>query len=206
MTPRILISTGEASGDAVGGRLLEEMRTLGFAGEAFAVGGTRLRAAGAQIIADSSTWGMLGVYQAVKKAPRLIAGGLGVLRWVKANKPDLVIAIDFGFLNVRVCKRAKRLGLKTFYFLPPGSWRKDRAGEDLPEDMRRDCDPVSVVGKNASGNGRKCRMGRPSGNADGRRCRCFLREEFAGNTARQQTTRDRSKFARHVPGGSAVER
>lgn len=133
MTPRVLISTGEASGDAVGGRLLEEMRALGFSGQAYAVGSTRLREAGAEIIADSSTWGMLGVYQAVKKAPRLIAGGLGVLRWVKANKPDLVIAIDFGFLNVRVCKRAKRLGLKTFYFLPPGSWRKDRAGEDLPE-------------------------------------------------------------------------
>jgi len=133
VTPRILISTGEASGDAVGGRLLEEMRKLGFAGEAFAVGSTRLRAAGAEIIADSSTWGALGVYQAVKKAPRLIAGGLGVLRWLKANKPNLVVAIDFGFLNVRVCKRAKRLGLKTFYFLPPGSWRRDRAGEDLPE-------------------------------------------------------------------------
>jgi len=133
VTSRILISTGEASGDAVGGRLLEEMRTLGFTGEAFAVGSTRLREAGAEIIADSSTWGALGVYQAVKKAPRLIAGGLGVLRWLKGNKPDLVIAIDFGFLNVRVCKRAKRLGLKTLYFLPPGSWRRDRAGEDLPE-------------------------------------------------------------------------
>lgn len=133
MTPRVLISTGEASGDAVGGRLLQEMRTLGFTGEAFAVGSTRLRAAGAEIIADSSTWGALGVYQAVKKAPRLIAGGMGVFRWVKANKPDLVIAIDFGFLNVRVCKLAKRLGLKTLYFLPPGSWRRDRAGEDLPE-------------------------------------------------------------------------
>jgi lipid-A-disaccharide synthase len=75
----------------------------------------------------------LGVYQAVKKAPRLIAGGLGVLRWVKTHNPDLVIAIDFGFLNVRVCKRTKRLGLKTFYFLPPGSWRRDRVGEDLPQ-------------------------------------------------------------------------
>lgn len=129
---RILISTGEASGDAVGGKLLQEMRSLGFSGQAFAVGSTKLREAGATLIADSSTWGALGIYQAVKKAPRLIAGGLRVLRWVKQNKPDLVIAIDFGFLNIRVCKRAKSVGLKTFYFLPPGSWRRDRVGEDLP--------------------------------------------------------------------------
>jgi len=140
VTPRILISTGEASGDAVGGRLLQEMRSLGFNGDAFAVGSTRLREAGAELIADSSTWGALGVYQAVKKAPRLISGGLGVLKWVRANRPDLVIAIDFGFLNVRVCKRAKRLGLRTFYFLPPGSWRRDRAGEDLP----KICDAIAT--------------------------------------------------------------
>lgn len=129
----VLISTGEASGDAVGARLLEEMRALGFAGKAFAVGSVRLREAGAEIIADSSTWGALGVYQAVKKAPRLISGGLGVFRWIRKQKPDLVIAIDFGFMNVRACKVAKKAGLKTLYFLPPGSWRRDRAGDDLAQ-------------------------------------------------------------------------
>ncbi|MDQ2986087.1 MAG: hypothetical protein M3R13_05130 [Armatimonadota bacterium] len=129
---RILISTGEASGDAVGAKLLEEMRMLGFSGKAYAVGSTRLREAGAEIIADSSTWGALGVYQAVKKAPRLLAGGFGVKKWVKANMPDMVVAIDFGFMNVRLCRHAKKLGIKTFYFLPPGSWRRDRAGGDLP--------------------------------------------------------------------------
>ena len=129
----VLISTGEPSGDAVGARLLEEMRRLGFNGKAFAVGSVRLRQAGAEMIADSSTWGALGVYQAVKKAPKLIAGGLGVFRWIKKNKPDLLIAIDFGYMNVRACKVAKKAGLKTFYFLPPGSWRRDRAGDDLPK-------------------------------------------------------------------------
>lgn len=116
----------------MGARLLEEMRGLGFDGTAYAVGSVRLREAGAKIIADSSTWGMLGVYQAFKKAPRLIAGGLGVFRWIKLKRPDLFIAIDFGFMNVRACKVAKKAGLRTFYFLPPGSWRKDRAGDDLP--------------------------------------------------------------------------
>jgi lipid-A-disaccharide synthase len=128
----VLISTGEPSGDAVGAALLREMRALGFDGKAYAVGSVRLRDAGAEIIANSSTWGALGVYQAVKKAPRLIAGGLGVFRWIKREKPDLVIAIDFGFMNVRACKVAKKCDLKTFYFLPPGSWRRDRAGDDLP--------------------------------------------------------------------------
>jgi lipid-A-disaccharide synthase len=36
-------------------------------------------------------------------------------------------------MNVRACKVAKKAGLKTFYFLPPASWRRDRAGDDLPK-------------------------------------------------------------------------
>jgi lipid-A-disaccharide synthase len=128
----VLISTGEASGDAVGARLLEEMRKIGFSGDAFAVGSVKLETAGAQLIADSSTWGALGVYQALKKAPRLIRGGLGVFSWIRKERPDLVIAIDFGFMNIRACKVAKKAGLKTFYFLPPGSWRRNRVGDDLP--------------------------------------------------------------------------
>lgn len=134
MSPkRVLVCTGEASGDAVGGLLVSEMRRLGFDGEVFAVGSRKLEAAGAELIANSSTWGALGVYQAVKMAPKLIAGGRYVRSWLKKNPVDLFIPIDFGFLNIRLCRVAKQNGTKVFYFMPPGSWRRDRQGGDLAE-------------------------------------------------------------------------
>ncbi|MBA3726107.1 MAG: hypothetical protein H0W86_06555 [Armatimonadetes bacterium] len=129
--PRVLISAGEASGDAVGAELVKEMRRQGFNGEVFAVGARKLEQAGAQLIADSSTWGALGVYQALKMAPKLLIGARGVSKWLESKVPDLVIAIDFGYMNVRLCRKAKKLASKVLYFMPPGSWRKDRQGSDL---------------------------------------------------------------------------
>ncbi|MGI8924367.1 MAG: lipid-A-disaccharide synthase [Fimbriimonadales bacterium] len=131
MTLRVLISTGEASGDSVGAELLKEMRRQGFNGEFFAVGGRKLEAAGAHLIGDSSTWGALGVYQALKMAPKLLIGAWEVSKWLESNTPDLVIAIDFGYMNVRLCRKAKKLGCRVLYFMPPGSWRRDRQGTDL---------------------------------------------------------------------------
>lgn len=113
-------------------RLLREMRSLGFQGEAYAVGAVHLRGARAHILADSSRWGALGIYQSLRVAPRVYGQYRRVLRWMKEHKPNLVIGVDFGYFNVRLLEQAKKIGAKTLYFMPPGSWRKDRQGRDLP--------------------------------------------------------------------------
>lgn len=133
MRGTVLLSSGEASGDFVASRLLREMRALGFQGEAYAVGSVHLKGARAQILADSSRWGALGIYQSLRVAPRVFAEYRRVLHWMRQNKPSLVIGVDFGYFNVRLLREAKRAGAKTLYFMPPGSWRKDRQGRDLPK-------------------------------------------------------------------------
>ncbi len=44
-----------------------------------------------------------------------------------------MVAIDFGYMNIRLARFAKSLGWKIVYFIPPGSWRRDRQGTDLPK-------------------------------------------------------------------------
>jgi lipid-A-disaccharide synthase len=44
-----------------------------------------------------------------------------------------MIPIDFGFVNIRLARMARQAGWKVLYFIPPGSWRRDRAGKDLPQ-------------------------------------------------------------------------
>lgn len=133
MKGTVLLSAGEASGDAVGAHLLREMRSLGFTGEAFAVGSTHLKAARARMLCDSSKWGALGIYQSLKVAPRVYADFRKIKAWMKSHRPDLVIGIDFGYLNIRLLKLAKRSGARTLYYMPPGSWRKNKQGKDLPK-------------------------------------------------------------------------
>jgi lipid-A-disaccharide synthase len=136
---RLLFSTGEASGDAYGAALLEEIRSQapsrGLAGDDLrvqAAGGRRLAIAGASIVADSSHWGAIGIAESLRIAPTVMSGASAIKRELASGTPGLFIPIDFGFVNIRLCKHAKRHGWKVLYFMPPGSWRREKQGEDLP--------------------------------------------------------------------------
>lgn len=98
-----------------------------------AVGGRRVRESGAQIVADSSDWGALGVLEALRVYPRVLRGFYRAKREIKKGRPGLFIPIDFGYMNVRLARHAKNHGWKVLYFIPPGSWRKDKQGGDLPQ-------------------------------------------------------------------------
>lgn len=127
----IFLSTGEPSGDAVGAALLSEMRKLGFAGKAVAMGGAALRGQGAEIVVDTSSWGSIGIMQALGIAPAYLRGARQAVRRLGAEPPSLLIPIDFGFFNVRFCRIAKKKGVPVFYFLPPGSWKRKPVTGDL---------------------------------------------------------------------------
>ncbi len=129
----IFLSAGEASGDSVGSELVKELKSMGFNGEFFAVGGRKLSDAGCEIVCNSTTWGVMGLFQAIKVVPKVLIQFLKLKKWMKNHKPDLLIAIDFGYFNVRLCKFAKGLGSKVLYFMPPGSWKKEFQGTDLPK-------------------------------------------------------------------------
>ncbi len=82
---------------------------------------------------DSSRWGAIGVGQAVKVVPKVAAAMRRIKRRLAKMPPGILIPIDFGFFNIRLIQFAKGLGWKVFYFIPPGSWRRDRQGADIPK-------------------------------------------------------------------------
>src|ERR1044072_3831144 len=127
---RIFLAAGEASGDAYAAALVEELKGGDFSVEG--IGGTRLRTAIGQLVADSSQWGAISIVQSLQVAARAIRGGLKAKRLLKKGPPGLYIAIEFGVFNVRVSRWAKQAGWKVLYFMPPSSWRRDKQGRDLP--------------------------------------------------------------------------
>lgn len=131
MKPELLLSAGEASGDAYGAAIVEAMRARGFVGRLRAVGGTKLAAAGAQLVADSRGWGAVGILESAQVAPAVIRGYRKAARALQASEPGLFVPIDFGYVNIRLARRAKEQGWKVLYFVPPGSWRRDRQGSDV---------------------------------------------------------------------------
>jgi lipid-A-disaccharide synthase len=128
---KVFLSAGEASGDAYGAALVERMRVLRPSASFVAIGSERLRASGADIVADSRDWGAISIVESAKVYLR-VRRGRSIARKVLAGDPGLFLPIDFGALNIQLAREAKARGWKVLYFIPPGSWRRDRQGKDIP--------------------------------------------------------------------------
>ena len=132
---RLFISAGEASGDMYGAYLIKEIKKLRPYDDIQmqAIGSTMLRAAGATIVANSSKWGAMGVWQSIKVGPRVMIGYFKAKKAMKKGDTGLFVPIDFGYLNMRLAKFARQQEWKVLYFMPPGSWKRSSQGEGLAE-------------------------------------------------------------------------
>jgi lipid-A-disaccharide synthase len=134
----VCVSAGEASGDAYAARLIEAIRqewgnspdrpSIVFGGLA----GTRTQNVGVDLIQNTSQWGAMGITQAARIFLRVLGSLLKTKKYLSSNPPGLFIPIDFGYANIKLARHAKRIGWKVLYFVPPGSWRRDRQGVDMP--------------------------------------------------------------------------
>lgn len=127
----IVFSAGEASGDQYAAELATRLHRARPELRLQGVGGPRLRDAGVEILEDSSSWGAIGISQALRIAPKVYAGLRRVWRAMQAQPPGVFVPIDFGYGNLRLARVAKEAGWKVLYFIPPGSWRRDAQGRDV---------------------------------------------------------------------------
>jgi len=131
---RIFFSTGEASGDMYAAHLLREIKRVNSSPmRVQAIGGRLLKSAGAEMVADSSRWGAMGIVQSLKVVPRAMKGFLRAKKAMRLADSGLFVPVDFGFMNVRLARYAREYGWKVLYFMPPGSWRRTMQGEGLAE-------------------------------------------------------------------------
>ena len=132
MARRIFISTGEASGDAYAAALAGQIRLLDPDVTFEGIGAAKSEAAGIRLVANARDWGAIGIVQALFRIPRIFGSYYRTKRHLAAGNPGLFVPIDFGYTNVRLARHAKNNGWKVLYFIPPGSWRRDKQGKDLP--------------------------------------------------------------------------
>ncbi len=132
MRRRVVILSGEASGDLYGADLAHQIRNHLGEIELLGVGGARMQSEGIRLLADSRAWGAIGIVESLRVLPRVWRIFHRLKRELLELKPDLVVPIDFGAFNVPMCKWLAQHGVPVIYYMPPGSWRRDRQGADLP--------------------------------------------------------------------------
>lgn len=119
--PRILIVTGEASGDLHGANLAKAIKTIDPSAELVGIGGTAMRTAGVTLVPgvpQLDVMGLIGLtaLRAMVKRVRAIRRVLKTERW------DLVVLIDNPGLNFHFARVAKAAGRRVLYYIAPQVW------------------------------------------------------------------------------------
>ncbi len=124
---RILIITGEISGDLYGALLVKRIRELNPSYHFIGIGGPRLRATDAEILFSAEALSLVGIPKPAElKKYFFIYRKIEEL--LKRKRVDLVLLVDFPGFNLRVAKLAKNLGYPVIYYVAPQvwAWHKNR--------------------------------------------------------------------------------
>ena len=122
MSPRIMIVTGEASGDLHGANLLRAMQSLRPDMTACGMGGRELAACGMEIFCDAAKVSVVGIFEVLAHLGDIVAAQRVLRRRLRQERPDLLILIDLPDFNLMLAKQAKRLGIPVFYYISPQVW------------------------------------------------------------------------------------
>jgi lipid-A-disaccharide synthase len=117
-----MIIAGEASGDLHGARLVTAMQSkrsgLSFCG----MGGKELEAAGVELLFDAKRIAVVGIAEVFSHLNDILLARKILKNRMKADRPDLLILIDFPDFNFMLAKYAKKLDIPVFYYISPQVW------------------------------------------------------------------------------------
>jgi lipid-A-disaccharide synthase len=125
---RLLISTGEVSGDLQGGLLVQalhaEAKQRGIDLEITALGGPRMQRAGARLLADTAPMGAIGLWEAIPLIVPTLRVQRRLNRWLRSTPPDGVVLIDYMGANVGLGRRVRRRlpHVPIVYYIAPQEW------------------------------------------------------------------------------------
>ena len=128
---KIMFSAGEVSGDIHGEQLALAICRMDPSAELVGFGGTRMEAAGVRLYKNFADYNVMGIWEVLKNIRRLFALLDGLTAFMRDEKPDLLVIIDYPDFNWRLAKRARAIGIPVFSYIPPSAWawRKGRAAK-----------------------------------------------------------------------------
>ena len=125
---RLLVSSGEPSGDLYAGELVRHLREGVPELEVFGLGGDRLQAQGARLLAHVSELAVVGLVEVLRHLRRLRAVFRSVLREVDRERPHAAVLVDYAGFNLRLARALDARGIPVVYYVSPQiwAWRRGR--------------------------------------------------------------------------------
>jgi len=125
---KLLISTGEVSGDLQGSLLIKalknnaEKRKIKL--EIIALGGERMREAGATLISNTSSIGAIGFLEALPYVLPTLNAQSKIDDYLNSSPPDAIVLIDYMGPNIRLGLKVKKKfpNIPIIYYIAPQEW------------------------------------------------------------------------------------
>ncbi len=119
---KVLIVSGEASGDQHGAQLVSAVHANNPAIQFLGMGGEHMRAVGVDIRVDANSLAVVGLIEIAQHIAPLYRAWKTLNQILTQETPDLLVLIDYPTFNLMLAKRAKRAGIKVLYYISPQIW------------------------------------------------------------------------------------
>ena len=118
----ILIIAGELSGDVQGGKLVAAIKNISPDVSITGIGGDNMKDAGMELLRHIREMSFLGFSEVIKHLPLIRQIMNELTEWIETNRPETVVLIDYPGFNLRLAKKAKKLGCRVVYYISPQIW------------------------------------------------------------------------------------
>jgi len=119
---KVMIVTGEASGDLHGAHLMEAVHRINPGNQFSGMGGEALKKAGMNLLYPNQSLSVVGITEVLLKLKAIRKTLHGLKQFLEREQPDLLILIDFPDFNLRLAKFAHRRGIPVLYYISPQVW------------------------------------------------------------------------------------
>ena len=128
---RLGLVAGEASGDLLGGLLLQGLRARWPALQSAGIGGPRMAAQGFESAWPYDRLSVFGYVDALARLPELLRIRRQLAQRLRAERPAGFIGIDAPDFNFGLETRLREGGIKTLHFVCPSiwAWRRERVAK-----------------------------------------------------------------------------
>jgi lipid-A-disaccharide synthase len=140
-SPTILITCGETSGDLHAANLVKELKRRLPDARILALGGERLRQAGAEILHHIDDYAVIGVSAVLTNLPKFVRLERSLKKTLAAGV-DLFIPVDYPGMNLRLAEYAKKFEIPVLYYISPQVWAW---GEGRVDRVARSVDYMAVI-------------------------------------------------------------
>jgi len=119
---KLMIITGEVSGDLIGASLIKELKKLDAGLTFFGIGGEKMCEQGMNILYHINKMAFLGFTEVVKHLPFIKKVQVDLLAVAKKEEIKNVVLIDYPGFNLNIAKKLKKNGMKIIYYISPQLW------------------------------------------------------------------------------------